>query len=62
METTTTKIERVPDLPDHKRRMVVARRFAQWYIGDPSWAGAIISAYLDPEPTREHLVREMDGA
>lgn len=34
---------------EHEQRMAVARRQAQWDLGDPSWAGVIVAAYLSPE-------------
>jgi hypothetical protein len=38
--------------------MRAARAVAQWYIGDPSWAGLIVNAYLNPESALENLRRE----
>lgn len=34
--------------PDHERRMVLARRFAQWHLGYSSWADELMTAYLTP--------------
>lgn len=37
------------DLPkDHKQRLVLARQFAQWYLGYPDWADMILEAYMQP--------------
>ena len=33
---------------DHEARISVARRVAQWHLGDPEWADAILSAYFAP--------------
>lgn len=44
--------------PDHDERMRVAERFAWWHLGSPSWAGAIVEAYLHPEAVAEALDRE----
>lgn len=35
--------------------IVAARKFAQWEIGDPSWADRIIKAYFDPEFAHRHV-------
>lgn len=41
----------------HDHRLAVARRWAQWYLGDPSWADDLLEAYLDPEAATEALDR-----
>jgi hypothetical protein len=42
---------------DWERRMEHARAVAQWELGDPSWAGRIVGAFLWPDP--DALAREM---
>lgn len=39
--------------------LIVARRYARWHIGDPSWADAIISAYLNPDTAQAQLQQDM---
>lgn len=34
---------------EHDRRMDAARARAEWELGDASWAGVILAAYLNPE-------------
>jgi hypothetical protein len=34
--------------PTEEERMAAARARAEWELGDPSWAGVIIGAYLHP--------------
>lgn len=46
------------DLPDFDARMAQARRRAEWELGDASWAGVIIGAFLYPADDREALERE----
>lgn len=53
------KLERLT-VPDEDERMTQARRRAQWELGDPSWAGRIVAAFLDPERDRVALAQEMD--
>lgn len=38
--------------------LAAARRYARWYIGDPSWADEILSAYSSPEATNAQLDEE----
>lgn len=45
---------------DHDQRMKVARARAEWELGDPSWAGVIIGAYLYPEADQEALKAEKE--
>lgn len=40
---------------DHEAGMAAARRLALWEIGDASWGGQIIGAYLNPEATNAYL-------
>ncbi|WP_067201231.1 hypothetical protein [Microbacterium sp. XT11] len=35
--------------------LAAARRLAGWELGDPSWANAIISAYLNPETAHARM-------
>ena len=42
----------------HSEGMKVARAYAAWHLGDPSWAGSIIEAYLHPETAQELLDQE----
>ena len=44
----------------HDERMEAARARAEWELGDPSWAGLIVGAYLYPRSDRAALRREMD--
>ena len=37
-----------------------ARRYALWYLGDPSWANQIIDAYNNPDATNAMIDRERD--
>lgn len=47
---------------DNEEGIGAARRFAAWHIGDPSWAGAILEAYFNPERTNRYLDEDMsDG-
>lgn len=39
--------------------LTVARRFARWHLGDPSWAGEILWAYANPEAASKKLDEEM---
>lgn len=41
-------LDRRLQVPDEEERMQQARRRAQWDLGDPSWAGIIVAAFLDP--------------
>lgn len=45
-------------LPDYEQRMAAARARAQWELGDPSWAGVILGAFLYPEADQDNLRRE----
>jgi len=44
--------------PDYERRLEAARRRARWEIGDGSWAGTILGAFLFPEADEEALGEE----
>lgn len=48
------------DSPEHATGLAVARRYAAWHIGDPSWAEGIIAAYTDPAKAAAEL--DEDGA
>lgn len=37
------------DSEDYEQRMTAAKARATWELGDPSWAGVIIGAFLYPE-------------
>lgn len=43
---------------DFDRRLAAARRRSEWELGDGSWAGMFIAAFLDPEADAESLARE----
>lgn len=57
-----TKLTRPASISDeeHEHRMKVARARAEWELGDPSWAGHIIGAYLYPDDDSDNLKREME--
>jgi hypothetical protein len=40
---------------DYDRRMAAAKARAGWELGDPSWAGVIIGAFLYPLEDAEAL-------
>lgn len=42
----------------NEKGLRAARQYAQWYIGDPSWANNIIDAYLNPDEAMENLRAE----
>lgn len=42
----------------HSEGMRVARSYAAWHLGDPSWADAIVDAYLHPERAKDLLDKE----
>jgi hypothetical protein len=46
---------------DHERRMDAARKRAEWELGDASWAGVIVGAYLYPNSDSEALKIERDA-
>lgn len=35
--------------------LAAARKFAQWEIGDSSWANLILKAYFDPAYAHRHV-------
>lgn len=39
-------------------RMAQARRRAGWELGDESWAGVIVGAFMSPRYDRENLEEE----
>jgi hypothetical protein len=45
---------------DHDRRMDAARKRAEWELGDASWAGVIVGAYLYPDEDAAALASERD--
>lgn len=51
----------VRDLPDFDERMDAARTRAQYELGDPSWAGVILGAFMYPDEDGQHLVSEMES-
>lgn len=66
MSQTETERTRKPFVrpPDHEERMAQARKRAGWELGDESWAGVILGAYLYPDHDAEELKREqreLDG-
>lgn len=48
------------DTPEHEAGLAAARRYADWHIGDASWAAGIIEAYLNPATAEAKL--DEDGA
>ena len=46
------------DEAKHLEGMRVARSYAAWHLGDPSWADAIVDAYLHPERAKDLLDKE----
>lgn len=48
----------LPRPEDHEERMAAARARALWELGDPSWAGVIVTAYLHPEDDSRALAAE----
>lgn len=46
---------------DHEAGMAAARAVAEWEIGDSSWGGIIVAAYLNPEATMAVLREEMSA-
>jgi hypothetical protein len=49
------KIRKRPDYDERKRQ---AEARAQWELGDPSWAGVILGAFLFPEADADALERD----
>lgn len=45
---------------EHVERMAAAKARAAWELGDESWAGVIIAAYMNPEADAADLAREME--
>lgn len=43
---------------EYDLRMDAARQVSQWELGDPSWAGVIIGAFLHPNDALENLELE----
>lgn len=46
--------------PD-RNALIVARRVAQYHIGDPDWADLIVGAYLNPDAAQASLQADMDN-
>lgn len=42
----------------HNAGMAAARRYAEWHIGDRTWAGGVIRAYLEPAKVSAELDEE----
>lgn len=49
-------------LSDHDRRMVAARRAAEWYLGSAHWADQLITYYLNPSDAMPFLEGELSDA
>ncbi len=47
---------------DDIKGRTVARDWAQWNLGHPSWADKILDAYFHPDKVADLLAREKDGA
>lgn len=56
--TSTDRGKVIRDLPDYEERMRQARARAQWEIGDPSWAGIILGAFMYPDADAVNLATE----
>lgn len=50
-----------PTGPNHDEGMRVARKWAGWYLGSPSWADDIVNAYLNPASVDARLQEEIDA-
>lgn len=50
----------VRDLPDFEERMAAARRRAEYDLGDASWAGVILGAFMYPDADTANLKAEME--
>ena len=46
----------------HDKGLEQAKKRAEWELGDRSWAGIIIGAYLYPEQDAEMLEKEKEKA
>jgi hypothetical protein len=44
---------------EHDRRMAAARARASYELGDSSWAGVILAAYLNPDADGRALAEEL---
>lgn len=47
--------------PDYDHRMAAARRRAAYELGDPTWAGVILGAFLYPDADTAALAQEQAG-
>jgi len=45
---------------DHEERLNAARARSAYELGDPSWAGVILDAYLRPDENRVALQRDTE--
>lgn len=52
------RIEKRMSGEEHETRMAAARARAEWDLGDPSWAGVIIAAYMEPADDTANLAEE----
>ena len=46
-------------LQDHDERLQITRDFAQWQLGDPTWADELIFCYCNHRIAKETL--EVEG-
>lgn len=46
----------------HEYRIDVARRYAEWHLGDPNWANRFLDVYRFPHRTQRELDKEMRDA
>ena len=59
MTTTTVDVRAVLGEPEYERRMEAARARAEWELGDASWAGVILAAFLHPDEDARNLADEV---
>lgn len=45
---------------EHDQGLAQAKKRAQWELGDASWAGVILGAYLHPREDAELLRKEQE--
>lgn len=43
------------DSPEYEERMKAARERAEWELGDRSWAGVLVGAFLYPDDDQHAL-------
>lgn len=46
-------------MASHEEALRVARRYAEWHLGDASWANLIVGAYNNSEAVNAELDLEM---